>query len=87
MTETIEKLAAIPLPVWIGLICVVSVAAIFIRATNPDKAKRDFKVSEPESPLSNGTPYGSGYSKETLPDPRQSQKERLVVDPTEMRKR
>ncbi|CTQ52529.1 hypothetical protein LP7551_01047 [Roseibium album] len=87
MTETIEKLAAIPLPVWIGLICVITVVVIFLRATNPDKAKRDFKVSEPESPLSNGTPYGSGYSEGNMPDPRQSQKERLVVDPTELRKR
>lgn len=87
MTETFDKLAAIPLPVWIGLVCVVGVATIFIRSTNPDKTNRDYKVSEPESPLWNGTPYSTGDAKDNWPDPRQSQKERLVVDPSERRKR
>ncbi|WP_428644231.1 hypothetical protein [Roseibium sp.] len=55
--ETLEKLAAIPLPVWIGLVVFIAVFTIFVRATNRNKAKGDFKVSAPEAPLANGSPY------------------------------
>lgn len=55
--ETLEKLAAIPWPVWAGLGCFVTVFVIFMRATSHSKVAPDYKVSKPEQPLWNGSPY------------------------------
>ena len=60
MTETIEKLIAIPLPVWIALAVAVPVIVFFIRSTSLNNVKGDYKVSKPERPLSNGSPHGYG---------------------------
>ncbi len=57
MIETIEKLLAIPVPVWIGLTIFLVGFAVYVRATNPGKAHGDFKVSKPAQPLQNGSPY------------------------------
>lgn len=60
--ETIEKLAAIPLPVWIGLIVFIVIFVIFIRGTNAEKAKPDYKVSKPEGDLWYGSPHADRSS-------------------------
>lgn len=60
MAETIEKLIAIPLPVWIGLVVVATLVIVFVRATSLSNVKGDYKVSKPEGPLANGSPHGYG---------------------------
>ncbi|GAA0779327.1 hypothetical protein GCM10009077_22470 [Roseibium denhamense] len=65
MIETFNKLIAIPLQVWIGLTVFVVGLIVFMRATNPARAKGDFRVSKPERPLKNGSPYrGLGPSED-----------------------
>lgn len=60
IVETIEKLLAIPLPVWIGLFVGIPLFVWFLWATSLSNVKGDYKVSKPEGPLANGSPHGNG---------------------------